>query len=231
MEDSKPNYFILFPSYLMETLTSTECIMMGLLISLAKKDGYAYPSNKMLEEFFKCSTDTIGRMLLKLEKQNYITREIIRGDNNEILSRKIYPLSALMHTPIRKNEDTLSADLPKPLSADLRIPYPQTCGHIDILDINKIDINKVDNIFNALWEFYGKRGNKKTSLVALKQLKKDDLKTLMMHLPKYIQNHKDFSKMEFLPHFTTYIRQRRFEDELPYLNSKQDLTTTLINWD
>jgi hypothetical protein len=232
MEKSdKPNYFIMFPSHLMETLNPTDCIMMGLLISLAKRDGYAYPSNKMLEEFFNCSTDKIGRVLNNLETGGYIKREIVRDSNNQIVSRKIYPLSALMSIPIRKDADTLSANNDIPLSADLQIPYPQICGDIDInIYSNNKDIDKVDNIFNEIWEFYGKRGNKKTSHALFHKLNKNDLEAIRTHLPTYIENHKQNNKLEFLPHLTTYIRQRRYEDDLPYLNTKKDLTKTLIDW-
>lgn len=233
MEKSeKPNYFIMFPSHLMETLNPTDCIMMGLLISLAKRDGYAYPSNKMLEEFFQCSTDKIGRILNNLETGGYIKREIVKDSNNQIVSRKIYPLSALMQIPIRKSADTLSANEELPLSANLGIPYPQKCGDIDIINYNSNkDINIIDSIFNELWDFYGKRGNKKTSHALFQKLSKNDLEAIRKHLPSYVDNHKQNNKLEFLPHLTTYIRQRRWEDSLPYLNTKKDLTKTLINWD
>ena len=51
------------------------------------------------------------------------------------------------------------------------------------------------------------------------------------NLPSYVENDPQNNKLEFLPHLTSDLRQRRWEASLPYLNTKKDLTKTLINWD
>ena len=77
-----------------------------------------------------------------------------------------------------------------------------------------------DNIFDELWQLYTKQGNKKTSNSAFNNLTKKEIEIVKLHIPNYIKNHIDNDKMNFLPHFSTYLNQKRFNDELPY-KSKQ----------
>jgi hypothetical protein len=77
-----------------------------------------------------------------------------------------------------------------------------------------------DNLFDELWSLYTKQGNKKTSNSAFNNLTKKEIEIVKLHIPDYIKNHIDNDKMNFLPHFSTYLNQKRFNDELPY-KSKQ----------
>ena len=81
---------------------------------------------------------------------------------------------------------------------------------------NKGPKNRIDELFEHIWNAYGKKGTKQTALAKFRKLSKDDMKAIMGHVEQYVQNHKDNGKLEFLPHFTTYINQRRWMDELPY---------------
>lgn len=81
---------------------------------------------------------------------------------------------------------------------------------------NKGPKNRIDELFEHIWIAYGKKGTKQTALAKFRKLSKDDMKAIMGHVEQYVQNHKDNGKLEFLPHFTTYINQRRWMDELPY---------------
>jgi hypothetical protein len=75
--------------------------------------------------------------------------------------------------------------------------------------------NNNDN-FNEIWDSYGKVGNKKTSKEKWLKLSDKDKQAIQKHIPLYIKNHKDNDKVSFIPHFTTYLNQRRWEDDLPY---------------
>lgn len=96
---------------------------------------------------------------------------------------------------------------------------------------NKLNQNKeltnvsndptIEQIFEWFWNAYQKVGVKKIALSAFKKLNKTDMIQIKEHLPKYLDNHHRNKKMEFLPHFSTYINQRRWEDKLPYENSQE----------
>ena len=70
--------------------------------------------------------------------------------------------------------------------------------------------------FQQFWEMYLKKGVRTKAESSFAQLKNSEKELLLTFIPKYIQNHKDAGKMEFIPHFTTFINQKRWNDELPY---------------
>ena len=49
-----------------------------------------------------------------------------------------------------------------------------------------------------------------------RRLRNDEKELLLTFIPKYIQNHEDAGKKEFIPHFSTLLNQKRWNDELPY---------------
>ena len=79
--------------------------------------------------------------------------------------------------------------------------------------------------FEEVWSAYGRVGNKKTSKDKWKTLKPKERDEIQKHIPIYINNHKSNDKLKYIPHFTTYLNQRRWEDELPYqeINNKFEI--------
>ena len=101
---------------------------------------------------------------------------------------------------------------------------------------NKLNENKeltnvsneppIEEIFEIFWKAYTKKGTKTKSLTAFKKLKKNEMLEIKEHLPKYLENHHRNDKMQFLPDFSTYLNQKRWQDKLPYLDKKENLN----NW-
>jgi hypothetical protein len=84
----------------------------------------------------------------------------------------------------------------------------------------------IESIFEWFWNAYQKVGVKKKSFSAFKNLDKSEMIEIKNHLPKFLENHYRNNKMEFLPHFSTYINQRRWENKLPYEDKKEKIN----NW-
>jgi len=82
-----------------------------------------------------------------------------------------------------------------------------------------------DDNFEEVWSAYGRVGNKQTSKGIWKKLKPKEREEIQKHIPRYINNHKSNDKLKYVPHFTTYLNQRRWEDELPYqeINNKFEI--------
>jgi DNA-binding HxlR family transcriptional regulator len=91
---------------------------------------------------------------------------------------------------------------------------------------------EVELIFDECWKVYQsvatrQVGSKKDALAKFKRLNTDEIEKIRLHLPAFLKSHYDANKREFLPNFTTYLNQRRYEDEkLPY-ESKQE---NIDNW-
>ena len=100
------------------------------------------------------------------------------------------------------------------------------------------EVYKIDNIqsnnntkevykesdFEIVWNLYKKKGNKKMSQNKWDRLSKAKKEQIMAHLPLYIKNHEESGKLDFLPNFTTYLNQERWQDELPYVVFKKEET-------
>lgn len=215
-------YFIQFPTILLEHLNMRRAVLVGVLTSMSNKHGYAYAHNETLAQILKVHVNTLKSDLQKLESMGIIKREVIRNENKEVIQRKIF----LQHSYLDKlsghtspQTDTLpSPQNEYPPSVQNDCPPPPTDCTIDI----DIDIIKNDNIsnneisFEKIWEMYGRFGNRKNSSEKWDGLKTKEKETIAQHVPIYIKNHKDNDKMNFVPHFTTYLNQERWNDDLPY---------------
>jgi DNA-binding Lrp family transcriptional regulator len=60
---------------------------------MAKKQGYAYLKNCTICQLLKASESSIKSDLKRLEELKLIRRELIRNDKNEVIQRRIYPMS------------------------------------------------------------------------------------------------------------------------------------------
>lgn len=73
-------------------LKNTHRLLLSDLINLAKKFGFCFASNNYLAKMHHVSKRTITRWLGVLRKLEYITIEIIKKPDNEILERRIHIL-------------------------------------------------------------------------------------------------------------------------------------------
>ena len=70
--------------------------------------------------------------------------------------------------------------------------------------------------FDYFWDLYKKKGVKSKGAKAFEKLKPNEIELLKSYIPKYIENHVKAEKIEFLPHFSTFLNEKRWNDELPY---------------
>jgi DNA-binding Lrp family transcriptional regulator len=89
----EPSKYIIFHSVLLDQLNHRQAILIGLLNGMAKKQGYAYLKNSTICQLLKASESSIKSDLKRLEELKLIRRELIRNDKNEVIQRRIYPMS------------------------------------------------------------------------------------------------------------------------------------------
>jgi hypothetical protein len=213
MNIGEPSNFILFKSYLLDHLNHRQAILMGLLNGMSNKKGYAYLKNSTICDLLKASESTIKGDLRLLEELKFIRRELIRNDKQEVIERRIYPMDKI--------------DTEVGVEDAHRVGQNLTIGGDGFSPIYKDSNNNTDkntnkeSLFEQLWTLYTKKGNKKTASSAFNNLKKIEIELIKEHIPIYIKNHIDNDKMKYLPHFSTYLNQQRFYDNLPYEEIKQ----------
>lgn len=205
-ENEELGMFVFFPTKLLEVLTPRQAVIMGMIIGMAKKSGYAYPTNKTIASILNMTTITVQRELAILEGAGFLRRELLRNEKMEVLSRRIYPSIGL--------DGGVVSELRGGVMSELLPPSPQNCNNYinNTKDINTKSILS----FDEAWSLYTKKGVKKTAQTAWAKLKDAEKEHLRSFIPKFIQNHEQADKIDFLPHFTTFLNQKRFNDELPY---------------
>lgn len=205
-ENEELGLFVFFPTEYLEHMTPRQAVLMGMLIGMAKRSGYAYPSNKTIGTILNMTTITVQRELAILEQNGFLTRELIRDESMQIIARRIYP-----HI---KTDRGVISELRGGVISDLIPPSYQNCNSNkdNTISIN----NKGIYEFQHFWDLYKRKGTKATAEKAFNKLRNDEKELLLTFIPKYVKNHEDAAKMEFIPHFTTFINQKRWNDELPY---------------
>lgn len=206
----EPSKYIIFESILLDELNHRQAILVGLLNGMAKKHGYAYLKNATICELLKASESSIKSDLKRLEELKIIRRELIRNDKNEVIQRRIYPMS--------KNNTEVGVKDNHRVGQDLTIPG----GKIPPRDNN----NNIESIFEECWKLYTRRGSKKKSLQKFSSLTSKKVKLIQEHLPKYMKNHIENDKLKYLPYFERYINEEKWEDELPYKTFDQPTINT-----
>jgi len=80
----------------------------------------------------------------------------------------------------------------------------------------------LDLVFDEVWTFYSKNasrqvGSKKDARAKFLRLKSNEIESIRVHLPKFVKNHVEANKTDYMPDLTTYLNKRRYEDEkFPY---------------
>jgi len=64
--------FVFFPTKLLEVLTPRQAVIMGMIIGMAKKSGYAYPTNKTISSILNMTPITVQRELAYLEASGFV---------------------------------------------------------------------------------------------------------------------------------------------------------------
>jgi hypothetical protein len=126
----------------------------------------------------------------------------------EVEKRKAYSESRRNNR--KKKEDML-------ITSKTYVLHMENENENEIKVINdKVDTNEIKEQFEKVWIDYTKVGPKKLAFERFKKLTEVNRLHIINHVPRYIQSHRDAQKMDFIPHFATYITQQRWEDELPY---------------
>ena len=88
---------------------------------------------------------------------------------------------------------------------------------------NKLDKNNTisiagrlyerDELFDLCWKAYPRKEGKAVAKRAWVKLKEEDILLIQQHLPLF-KKESSAKEKRFIPHFSTYLNQRRFEDEV-----------------
>ena len=94
MKENKESigYYSVIPATVLynKDLKANEKLLYAIITSLACKEGYCFASNKYLAEKLDVNPKTVSSWISDLRDKSFITVELIRNKNNQIIQRKIY---------------------------------------------------------------------------------------------------------------------------------------------
>jgi hypothetical protein len=228
-EKNNVNYYSIIPASVRydNELTASEKLFYGEITALSNKHGYCFATNSYFSNLYKVSDRTIIRWINKLEGKGYINKQIIYGDNNECIERRIY-LCNKMSPPHDINVTT-------PTDTDVTTPHDINVTHnntsINNTSINNINNNPSENWFNEFWTSYPRKVAKPKCEDKFKKLCKDEktFNEIMEGLNKYNELQFKYTEPQFIPHPLTWLNQERWKDEVIEKKPNQSNQSNKLN--
>ena len=222
-EFEKPGYWAVIPAGVRynEQIPPNAKLLYAEISSLTQEDGYCWATNEYFRKVFGFSERTIQNLLNSLLNAGYI-----RIENGDSKKRKIYaginPLRSLNETNPAKNCGV------EPRK-NLRGNPAEICGVDEkhIINKNNKKNTKDDRVctwmterFDGLWNYYphDKRGSKQRAVKAWNQLRPDSetIDDIARGL-QYLQNTDEWQRGIGIPHVSTFLNNRCWEDALELL--------------
>ena len=145
MESSaKPDNYILIPAEVKncKELKPNEKIIFGDITCLCNQKGYCWAGNHYFAELYGVSKRSVSRYINQLKELNFITVEMIRDANKNVIKRTI----KINDNPIEKTDYTSGQNCLAPI--DRTVQYNNTSNN------NK---KEKDILFNEFWDAYDKK--------------------------------------------------------------------------
>jgi hypothetical protein len=216
------NRFVMMPWSVLasKSVTPSEKLLVAVINSLSIEQGYAWPTNDYLAAVMGSDERQVRRWIEGLCEAGILIRKYVRrkdGSQQRILSVRmdselpggegeIHPGGRVENTREGEGED--------------HPPYYNILSSSNTSN-TKYNKQEMEARFNELWVIYGKRGGKHPALKAYFRLSESEQALVHEHVPQYIEHHVAAEKEDFVPHFSTYLNQKRWESALPYESKVQ----------
>ena len=203
-----PKFIPINPGHL-KFLTPTEAILFGFIDFYASKGtGRFYFMNTQLAELLNCSPDTVSLGIKKLEKIGFLKT-----------SRKIKARGGQIRFIELKQANFPTTEIPKSDYGNSHVATTEipTTIYIDKnLYINKNKINNTNahiDFFKQCWLLYPRKKGKGAAEAAFKKLKQEVYPKVLDALQGQVKGQLS-GELRYVPHFSTWLNERRWEDEI-----------------
>lgn len=224
MED-KPNYYSVIPAIVRydNELKPNEKLLYGEITSLTNKNNECWATNSYFARLYNVNSATISRWISHLKEKGYVVVEFIyKNETKEIEKRVIkiigVPINQPMNTYMLNNQEVLiekSKGYIQKNQEGIDKKVKENNTSINNTSINIKEINK--ERFETFWKQYPKKVNKFKSEEWFRKNKPDEI--LFNHIIKKLEMFKKSNEWKkengkYIPHPTTWLNQKRWEDEL-----------------
>jgi hypothetical protein len=217
IKSKKTRDFAIIPNSILQssTLSLEEKGLLVYLLSLPE-DWVLYKSN--LHQKIGEKEGTVDRVFKLLQERGYILSVKMIGEKGRFQgwNHIVYEeptIEELEKNPYRERVS------PTPTNPDLGQSAP-----IQIHSLNKnIHKNTIgqNEDFDRFWSIYTRREKKKDAERSWKKLTEKEKQDALNHIPSFLAQ---ISEKRFIPHPTTYLNQKRWQDELDEIGNLPQLT-------
>jgi hypothetical protein len=206
-----------------------------LIYLLSMPENWIVIKRKLIEDC-NIGRDRFNRAWKGLQEKGYIqsirvidldTKQI-KGWNHIVYEEPILP--ELLKTRESENPKVGDSESREIRESEIQSVYKETNKqNTELTNKELIQSNNptkgegvLELIFEEVWKFYSSSasrqvGSKKDARAKFLRLKSNEIESIRVHLPKYVKNHLEAKKTDYLPNLTTYLNKRSYEDEkLPY---------------
>ena len=226
-EAAKPAFWAVLPAAVRydEELPPNAKLLYAEISALTDRRGYCYASNEYFMRLYNLSERTIRRLISELARLGYIS--IADGDGGKD-RRKIYAgINPLAHNP-DKNVREPGQNLPG--NPDKNVPHNSKENKKENnppkapQGAESVPAWKPDR-FAGLWDYYPRHTSKQAAEKAWDKLKPSD--ELIAEIGRALRRQKacdEWQRGVGIPYLSTYLNQRRWEDELGDFSPADDPT-------
>ncbi len=226
-----PGYYAVIPAKVRysNNLIPSSKLLYGEITALCNEKGFCWASDSYFQKLYGVSRSTIQRWLESLEKEGFITREVIyKSGSKEIEKRYI----RLYETPIPKKDNTLDSEMGEGYTQKQDSPTPKnrtdnitsnttfnnTNNNIDQSSSKEADSVSLKDSFNKIWEQYptGRKIGKEKAFKAYKRAIKDGVKDsqIIKGLDDYKKQIKSQNtELHFVRQGVTWFVNKGWQDE------------------
>ena len=224
----EPSFWSVIPDCVLSAtnIKANAKLLYAKVTSLQSARGYCFATNKYLAEGLGIAPDTVTRLLKDLSDAGYLRLEIIKGMDNQIVERRIFPTITLpiVSPPSRINvRDPIGqiSDTPIGQTSEERINTenkeeipPKAPRGASRREQKKAPDHKPER-FKKFWDFYPRGESKQAAIRAWDKLKpSDDLIDRMAVALKRQMKSEDWQNGIGIPYASTWLNGRRWEDEV-----------------
>lgn len=191
--------------WLDENLTMLEKGILTEIDSLDMSDDGCWASNEYLAKFCQCSECKVSLAISKLAKLGYIRIESFDGRRRKIKSC----LFVFKDQPFKKSK----ADIKKVKESNTSTN--QAINTRNNTHTRKSAASEIPPDFDRFWAEYPRKVSKPAALRAWKSLKPDSTlaDNIIADVKLRISTEWKGQSIQYIPHPSTYLNQRRWEDE------------------
>ena len=201
-----PSYYAIIPANVRydKDLKANEKLLYGEITCLTQANGKCFASNDYFAKLYNVSKTSISKWISNLVKKGYLKSQIVyktgtKQIDNRYLTIVNDPIEEKLNTPIEEKLKDNSTSI----------------NNTSIIE--KINKKEIEDDFLIFWKAYPKRIDKTRALKAFTKAYKEI--PPLNELLEIIEKNKRSKKWsndggEFIPHPTTWLNGKRWEDEV-----------------